>query len=430
MTILLVMPWDKGHKRYRAILSPFISYQPLTLPTLAALVPPELGARVEVCDEIGTPYTRFLRRSYDVVAVSFVSSESARAYEIAAVFRARGAYVVFGGYHMLYNSREGAAHADTVIVGPGELSWPQFLRDFAAGRPQPFYQLCPVPGSLLTRPRTGVLPRRKYVSYPTLLANPGCGNGCLFCAIKDMWANGGRDVDEVAAELKDRRGGIVVFFDPNFFGDRAYALSLMRAIAPLNRRWVGAACVSCAEDEELLYWARKSGCGGLLLGLESMTHGSLQGVGKGFNDPNRYRKAIGRLQSYGINVNGCFVLGLDSDTEESLLSLPAQVDYLGLDLARFSLLTPAPGSPLFHKLKAEGRILTENWADYDQDKVVFQPARLTPERLREVYFQVWRETYRWGAVLGRAKNARTRGIYERAAALAANVGFKFLGKEM
>ena len=143
--VLLIVPWDKKNGSYRSLLSFFIAYKPLTLPTLAALVPPELNAQVDVCDEMTQNPWRYTHK-YDVVAISFVSCESHRAYQLAARYRRLGSHVVFGGYHMMYNHREGLRHADSVIICAAEKSWPRFLRDFADGRPPPLYDdppLCP-----------------------------------------------------------------------------------------------------------------------------------------------------------------------------------------------------------------------------------------------------------------------------------------------
>lgn len=430
MRILLVCPWSPGHRRYRSLLSPLISYQPLTIPVLAALIPPALGAEVDVCDEMASDYRRFLGKKYDVVAVSIISPESGRAYEIADRFREMGAYIVFGGYHMLYNSGEGLLHADTVVIGPAEKAWPQFLADFASGRPAKIYSLPLITADSFAAADRSVLSKRKYLRIPTVIGNPGCGNRCGFCAIHCMYPAGARRTQDVVRELEPFRGGTVIFYDPNFFGDRAAAAELMRAMQPLHLRWAGSACIGAAEDEELLELAQLSGCAGILVGLESVTGSALKGMAKGFNRPERYRENIAAFHRHGINVNGCFVLGMDDDTEEALLSLPGAIDRLGLDLARFSILTPVPHSPLFEKLRREGRILTEDWENYTQDRVVFAPKNMTPERLYEIYRTVWKETYRMGSVMRRVRRAKTENLRESFTVLGANLGFKFIGKDL
>lgn len=429
MNILLVTPWDKKHGSYRSLFSPFISYKALTLPTLAALVPPELHARVDVCDEMTDSPWNYTRH-YDIVAFSIVSCESHRAYQLAARYKRLGCHIVFGGYHMLYNSEEGLRYADTVVVGPAEVSWPRFLRDFAAGRPGRLYrQPCFSPGAYAA-PKREVLSRRRYAPVHTLMANPTCRRNCSFCVICKMWSAPPRPIPAVLREIRRGKGRFTIFFDPNFFGDRAYALRLMKAMCALRVTWAGAACIDVAEDDELLYWAKKSGCTALLLGLESMTPAALKASRKGFNRPAEYKAAIAKLQGCGFSINGCFVLGMDGDTERALRLLPYWVDYLGMNLAHFALLTPMPGAPLFGRLKAEGRIRTEDWRLYTQNQVVYAPRGIEAEVLKEIYENVWKKTYSWPAVLRRVRRVPVHSPREKALVLFGNIGFKFLGKDM
>ena len=429
MNILLVVPWDKKHGSYRSRLSFFIAYKPLTLPTLAALVPEELHAAVDVCDEM-TDHPQRYKKHYDIVAFSIVSCESHRAYQLAEQFKQRGSYIVFGGYHMLYNSNEGFQHADTVIVGAAEQSWPQFLREFAAGSPQRFYHQPCIDPSMYVTPKRNVLPSRRYVPLPTVLANPSCRRNCNFCAICKMWNAKPRPVKDVIQDIRDLKRKYYIFYDPNFFDDREYAIELMNAMCDLHISWAGAGCVDVFDDDELLALAQKSGCAGLLLGLESMSEKALENSRKGFNSPEQYKKAVEKFQSYGISINGCFVLGMDGDTEENLRQLPYWVDYLGLNLARFALLTPMPGSELYCQLDEQGRILSKSWEHYTQNQVVFQPQNMAPDRLKQIYDEVWKETYKWSAVIKRVKRIKTSTFREKMIVFLCNVGFKYLGKEM
>jgi radical SAM superfamily enzyme YgiQ (UPF0313 family) len=429
LRILLVSPWDKRHGRYRSFLSFLIAYKPLTIPTLAALVPPELDATVDVCDELSDKISKH-DEHYDIVAISFISAESDRAYGFAEMFQSRGSHVVLGGYHVLFNPDEAAQHADTVILGPAEVTWPMFLRDFSAGNAKPRYDVVQPSADDYVNPKRDVLSKRKYVDLPTMIASPTCRRECSFCAICKMWEAKSRRIDAVIADMKTQKRKYFIFYDPNFFDDRDYAIALMSAMKELHISWAGAACIDVADDDELLELAKESGCAGLLVGLETLNTNALADANKRFNKPEEYKSAIGKLQSYGISVNGCFVLGLDGDTEENLKNIPAQVDYLGLNLARFSLMTPVPGSELYKLYKAEGRILTEDWGDYTQNCVVVQPKDLSPERLSEIYFRVWKETYTWRRVLKRAFAVKTSSFYERMVCLLCNIGFKFIGKDM
>lgn len=429
MRILLIQPWHTTERSYRARLSGLITYAPLTLATLTALVPNELNATVDTFDEIVGSIPE-IKENYDIVAFTLQTSSAPRAYELAEAFRKKGSYIVMGGYHPTYMTEEVLEHADTVIVGAGEYAWPRFLREFAEGHPQRIYDLQCVRGEDIPIPDRSVIPKRKYLKYPALIANRGCPNRCEFCAISRMWHScTPRPIEHVIREIKDLKSKMIVFFDPNFFGDRDYSIALMKELAKLKIRWAGSATIGSAFDTELMELARESGCAGLLVGLESLNRETLTKSGKAFNDPNRYREAIAIMQSYGISVNGCFILGMDGDTEELLLSLPDQINYLNLNLARFAILTPVPNSPLFNRLEAEGRILTRDWSKYSQHETVFQPDHMSPERLDELYRLVWKETYTFGRIFRRVMNMPNPSIKEKLICLGANLGFKYLGME-
>lgn len=430
MKILLLQPWHSEDKSYRSRLSSLITYAPLTLATLSALVPPELNCTVEAYDEIGGNLRLDGRKQYDIVAISTLTSNAPRAYMLAEHFRATGAYIVMGGYHPTAMPEEASQHADTVIVGAAEYSWPQFLRDFAAGRPQRIYEQASLCGADIVDPDRRVIPRHKYLKYPAIIANRGCPNNCEYCVISKMWRHcTPRPVSDVIAEIKSLKSKMVVFFDPNFFGVREYAVELMRELAKLKIRWAGSATITSAFDTELMELARESGCAGLLVGLESLNRQTLKLSNKGFNDPNNYKEAIAIMQSYGISVNGCFILGMDGDTEELLLSLPEQINYLNLNLARFAILTPVPNSPLYRRLESQGRIITTDWSKYNQHETVFMPENMSPERLDELYRTVWKETYSFKNIFTRVKNTPNRSLKEKLICLGANLGFKYLGVE-
>jgi len=161
--------------------------------------------------------------------------------------------------------------------------------------------------------------------------------------------------------------------------------------------------------------------------LESLNSQSLSGAAKRFAEADKYKEIIDNIHSYNIAVNGCFVLGFDSDTEEELLALPERVERLGLDLCRFALLTPYPGTQFFREFDRDGRLITKEWQKYNQNNAVFQPVNMTPERLEEIYRQVWKESYTWKKVFRRTFRSPWRKNLYVFVLLGANIGFKFLG---
>ena len=421
MRILLLLPWETDYKAYRDKFSTKLTYAPLTLAALAAMVPAELNARIDICDEMVQSFS--YDTAYDVVAVSFVTSSAVRAYKIAEKFREKGAHVVFGGYHTTFMPDEAAQHADTIIVGPAERAFPQFLRDFANKIPQAKYEmLCITPDDCVI-PHRDLLPQKGYLNVPCVVANRGCPNRCEFCAISAMNQPCPRPVAAVIDEIASLKTKRLLFFDPNFFYSKPYALELMDGLKRLKVKWGCNATVQMAYDQELVEAAQRSGCGGVLFGLESLSREAMLAVKKGFNDPSKYKQAIEVMHESGISVNGCFVLGFDTDTKESLLTLPEQVEYLGVNIVRYAILTPVPNSKLYNRLNDEGRIITTDWTKYTQNKAVFLPKNMTPQKLEEIYQNVWRDSYKMGKVLKRANNAPWSN---KMILLGANLGFKYV----
>jgi len=428
MKLLLIQPWHRNDHSYRSRYSFLISYAPLTLATLKSLIPKDMDVQVDVCDEMVSSPKKYLKKNYDIVVLTLQTSAAIRGYELAEEFKKKGSYIVMGGYHPTYMPEEAMEHADTVIVGAGEYSWPKFLKDYQKGKAKRFYDIQNVKGKDIVEPDRSVIPKHKYLKYPAVIANRGCPNHCDFCVISEMWRScNPRPIENVIEEIKKLKSKMIIFFDPNFFAIRDYAIELMKELKKLSIRWSGSATINCAFDEELMQLAEESGCKGLLVGLESLNKKTLNENKKGFNDPNRYKEAIEILHQHKIAVNGCFVLGLDGDTEELLLSLPEQIRYLNLNLARFSILTPVPNSPLFKRLEKEGRILTKDWNYYTQYYAVYEPKTMSKERLEEIYRQVWRETYTWKNIFKRVSSLKNNTFLEKMICLGANIGFKYLG---
>lgn len=426
MKLLLIHAWNENERSYRGRFSSLLSYPSLTLAVIYSLIPNEAFERIDVVDE-NSQRVVYDKEKYDLVMVSFDTSSSITAYKHCAEFRRRGAYVVCGGYHATALPDEVALHCDTVIAGPAEVSVPEFIADFLNGAPKKLYRNFDVCAADFPIPARDKITKRRKLKIPAITANRGCPNHCVYCSMKIMWKNDPRPVENVVNEIKALKSKMVIFYDPNFFIQRDYALELMNALKPLKILWAANATADIGYDAELLRAASESGCRGFLIGLESLNSQSLKGAAKTFNDADKYKEIIDNIHKFGIAVNGCFVMGFDSDTEEELRALPERVDKLGLDLCRFSVLTPYPGTPLFNSLKKQERILTEDWSRYNQHNTVFKPANITPERLDELYRQVWRKAYSWKRVFKRTFGSPWRKKPYVFILLGANIGFKFLG---
>ena len=425
MKLLLINVCDPEYKCYRGLFSNYLTYPPLTLAYLAALIPDDIEIEVDFCDEIVEKID--LTKNYDVVAMSFMCVSAKRAYELAKIYKNKGSYLIAGGYHPTFCADEVLEYFDSVIIGAAEISFPQILRDLFNGNPKKIYDNQNVDGIDYKIPKRQIIPKGKYLNVPAVIANRGCINKCEFCAISELnCGSHPRPIDNVIQEIKTLKSKKLVFFDPNFFQDKQYSLELMNELGKLKKQWFCNATIKFTQDEQLLESASKNGCGGVLMGLESFNSNSLKSVNKAFNKPEIYKKSVEILHKYNIFAHACFVLGFDSDTEDDLIKLPDFIEYLGLDLARFSILTPAPNSILYKKLEKENRIITHDWRKYDQNYAVFQPKNMTPQRLEEIYRNVWERTYSIPSILRRVNKSKNN-FFNKLFLLGTNLGFKYVG---
>ena len=208
------------------------------------------------------------------------------------------------------------------------------------------------------------------------------------------------------AELRTFEGSYVLFIDLSPVEDIQYAKDLYRAMIPLRKKWVGLATTRIAEDAELLDLAARSGCRGLLIGFESISQSTLEETRKGFHKASDYRTVVKRLHDRGIGIQGCFAFGFDSDDTSVFERTVEFVDKVKMDLPRYAVVTPFPGTELYRRLEAQGRLLHKNWSLYDVEHVVFQPKRMSPERLQEGLEWSWRQSYSWRSMFNRVLGSR------------------------
>jgi radical SAM superfamily enzyme YgiQ (UPF0313 family) len=320
----------------------------------------------------------------DVVAITFHTPSAPHAYAVAARFRARGTCVAMGGPHVTLLPEEAVQFADVIFVGEAEGHWESFLKDFETASYSRVYRQTGMP-SIENTPiaRKDLFHRRDYTNG-VLFATRGCPGRCDFCTIAVMYGNRfrKRSVAEVAAEYSSFRGKVIIFWDDNIAGDTEYAKTLFRAIAPCRKWWSSQASIHAGRDDEFLEAAARSGCKQLFLGLESISQQSLAEVNKGFNRVDDYLQIVKRIHVHGIAVQVGIVFGFDYDTPEIFKDTIDVLEAAGVQNATFNILTPFPGTPLFRKMEADGRILTRDWRKYNsRADVVFRPKRMSVEEL-------------------------------------------------
>jgi len=374
----------------------------LSLLTLAGLTPDAFEvsyhevADLRVLDELP---------DCDVAAIASFSAQIKDAYELSDRYRTQGVRTVLGGLHVTARPREAARHADAIVVGEGELGWPSLLGDLAAGRLKPVYSADGREFSLADAPmpRFELLDVERY-NRITVQTQRGCPWRCDFCAasIRLTPLYKVKPIPKVIAEIREIKKlwprPFIEFADDNSFVHRRHSKELLRAVAEEGIKWFTESDVAIADDPELLEIMREAGCVEVLIGLESPTAAGIEGVELRRNWKrgrfDQYLTAIERIQSHGIAVNGCFVLGLDGDGPGVFDAVAEFVAASGQFDVQITVLTPFPGTPLYDRLRDEGRLLEpEGWERCTLFDVNFRPMHMSPEFLQRNLVDLGRRLY-------------------------------------
>ena len=396
----------------------------------------------------------------DLVGISAqMTCYAPRAYQLSQKFRARGIKTVIGGTHVSYCAEEAGRYTDTVMIGESEDLWPRVIADFEAGRMQPVYRMEQFPNlDEYRNPRVDLLRQDAYMTSSCIQTTRGCHFECEFCSVSPFNGKNSRrrPVAHVVAEvqrIKERRrsqimdkmltgpygqrflasfkvftgiedGTIFAFVDDLHNSSRTYCKELWTALKPLKIKW-GAQCTLFLGDEpDMVKLAAESGCVSMFVGMESIVEESIDETNKPFNRVAQYEKEIKCFHDHGIMLNPGVIFGFDHDDEAVF---PRTVEFLiknKMELAYFNIMTPLPGTPLFDRMKAGGRIFDDNWEHYDGKHVVFWPKRMSPQTLQEGFFWANHHFFGYPSIFRRLFHTRQR----IPARLAMNLAFQHLVK--
>ena len=379
--------------------------EPLPAATIAGLTPRDVDVRFYDDRMEQIPFDE----KTDLVAISVETYTARRAYQIASEYRRRRVPVVMGGFHASLCPDEVARYAEAVVVGEAEALWPRIIDDARHGRLEKFYRAEGRTSLEGLRPDRSIFAGKRYLPIGLVEAGRGCHFKCEFCAVQTVFdaSQTRRPIDQILAEvraLKDSRK-LFFFVDDNITSNLRQAKEFFRALIPLGIRWVSQASINAAHDEEFLELLVRSGCQGVLIGFESLNPANLESMNKRFNTAKGgFEVALANLRRHRIRIYGTFIFGYDGDTPDSFGPTVEFAQRHGFYIAAFNHLTPFPGTPLYHRLEKEGRLLYDAWwldERYSYNRIPFQPAGMAPDELQRACLSARREFYGWKSILSR-----------------------------
>lgn len=351
----------------------------------------------------------------DIVGITTMTPSAPRAYKIADEFRKKDVTVIIGGIHASILPQEAKKHADSIVIGEAEESWPQLLDDFEKGILKPFYnQSKPIDIVKLPAPRREIY-NRSFIAAGVQTSR-GCPYKCKYCFYSNSlfgYVYRKRQIDKIVDEIKNIPQKLIIFHDSSFTIDVEYSKNLFKALKQLNKKYICLGNVDVlSRDDELLKLAAKAGCIQWHIGFESLSPGVLEQVGKKTNKVENYLKAVKKIHDHGMNVHGFFMFGFDKEPVSVFKDILNFINKAKIDSADFSILVPFPGTQIFNELSKESRILTTDWSKYNyQNNIVFKTKNISETELVTNVKKLIYRYYSYSLIFKRFINILKRGVF-------------------
>lgn len=370
----------------------------LGLLTLAGMTPEPWSCSYHpapcVSDEL---VEQVLSEQPTLIAISALTASVEEAYRFSVRMREAGIATVIGGLHATGCPEEAQRFCDAVVVGDGEAAWPQVIRDAEAGRLAAEYQ-----ASRGTDETDWVLPRFDLLGAApprfTLQTQRGCPLACDFCGASRLLGRfREKPIGAIRRELEEicaiSPQPLLELADDNTFAGKRDFDPLLDLLQQSGARWFTESDWRIGERPELLARLAEAGCVQVLVGIESLVF-RYPGQGRKQSELDRVMNAIAAIQDAGVVANGCFIVGADGETRESLDRLVEFISDSPLAEVQITLQTPFPGTGLYRRLQREGRLLADRgWSHYTLFDVTYQPDSLSVIELEEGFKDVLRRVY-------------------------------------
>lgn len=382
---------------------------PLQLPLIAALTPDHYDIKIIEDDAVDI---ESLPRP-DLVGITTMAATSGRAFEIADYFSQMDVPVVLGGSYASFRAEECLSHARHVVVGEAEGAWQAFLRDFERGEAKPVYKNdASIPFATSPKPRWDLVEWNKMMNVGVETSR-GCSFKCNFCVVNKLFGRKMRyrDVDDVVREIEAAPLKRIFFVADNFALKKSYARELVRRLKPLDITWICQCSIEVARDEALLESMADAGCIAILIGFESLNECCLADIQKHQNHVTDFEHAIERIHQKGMHVLGSFIIGFDTDTKETFGYIYEFIERNNLVYSMLNVLSVAPGTELYEKMKSEGRI---ELVDPSYRNGVFPCIRyenFTQREILDALFNTLERIFSWESISERAIRLFEKGTF-------------------